>query len=205
MSNRSSWMRYSARLISAHVIALSAFAAHGWAADQANRQLGAHEHGHGTLNIAIEGAKLTMELEVPGADIVGFEHAATTPEQKAAIEKAKVTLANPLELFKLPAAAQCRVTTSKVEIENGPGDHDQHAPKHKPEAAVAKDEAGHGEFHAEYTLECAVADKIQAIDFTYFQKFEAARELGVTVIGPKGQSQYDVTRAKPRIELTGTM
>ena len=53
------------------------------------RQLGAHEHGHGTLNIAIEGTTVSMELEVPGSDIVGFEHVAATPEQKAAYASAK--------------------------------------------------------------------------------------------------------------------
>ena len=34
---------------------------------QEHRELGSHEHGRGTLNIAVEGNKVTMELEVPGA------------------------------------------------------------------------------------------------------------------------------------------
>ena len=47
-----------------------------------HRELGAHEHGHGTLNIALEGSRLTMELEAPGVDIVGFEHAASTKDRR---------------------------------------------------------------------------------------------------------------------------
>ena len=45
-------------------------------AEEKHRQLGAHEHGHGNFNIAIEGKSVSMELEAPGADIVGFEHKA---------------------------------------------------------------------------------------------------------------------------------
>ena len=69
------------------------------ASAEEHRQLGAHVHGHGHLNIAIEGKKLTMELEVPGADIVGFEHEPSTPEQKAAVQQAKAKLADALALF----------------------------------------------------------------------------------------------------------
>ena len=54
-----------------------------------------------------------MELEVPGVDIVGFEHAAKTTRDKATVEKAKTQLLAPLALFKLPAAANCRVTEAK--------------------------------------------------------------------------------------------
>src|SRR3990172_13326550 len=65
-------------------------------AEEAKRELGAHEHGHGTLNIAIENARVSMELEAPGMDIVGFEYAASTDDQKAAVAKAKAELAKPL-------------------------------------------------------------------------------------------------------------
>ena len=57
-------------------------------ADEAERrELGAHEHGHLVLNIAIEGDRIEMELMAPGVDIVGFEHAAETDEHKAKLLK----------------------------------------------------------------------------------------------------------------------
>ena len=65
-----------------------------------------------------------MELEVPGADIVGFEHAAKSRREKAAVEKAKTQLSAPLALFGLPASAACRVTQAEVEVETGEHDHD---------------------------------------------------------------------------------
>ena len=71
-------------------------------AEEARRELGPHQHGHGRLNIAIEGSRVSMELEVPAHDIVGFEHQPNTPEQKAAIEKAKTTLADGLSCSSPP-------------------------------------------------------------------------------------------------------
>ena len=99
-------------------------------AEDEHRELGPHEHGHGTLNIAVEKARMSMELEVPGMDIVGFEHAAATKDEKAAVEKATKALGEPLKVFKLPEAAGCKVADAKVAIEaeheheDGDKDHD---------------------------------------------------------------------------------
>lgn len=101
------------------VLSVPAFAAE-------KRELGAHEHGHGELNIAIEGQALAIELHVPGADIVGFEHAATSAEDKAKIEKAKGILSKPLDLFVLPEAAGCTLANAGVELDVEGGDHDDH-------------------------------------------------------------------------------
>ena len=64
-----------------------------------HRQLGPHVHGQGTLDIAIEGKKISMDLVAPGMDIVGFEHIATTDAQKQAVEKAKAKLLQPRDGF----------------------------------------------------------------------------------------------------------
>ena len=86
--------------------------------------LGAHEHGHSALNVAIEGDRVEMELIAPGADIVGFEHEAESSEDKAAVEQAEATLGEPLSLFGFADAAGCVVETAAVEIEGE--DHDEH-------------------------------------------------------------------------------
>ncbi|MGB0914374.1 MAG: ZrgA family zinc uptake protein, partial [Phaeobacter italicus] len=72
-----------------------------------SRQLGTHEHGVGLMNMAIDGDVLAIELNVPGADIVGFEHAATAEADRAAVERALAVLADPANLIALPAAAAC--------------------------------------------------------------------------------------------------
>lgn len=165
---------------------------------QERREAGPHQHGHGTLNIAIEGSRVSMELEVPGNDIVGFEHAAKTKLQRAAMDKAKGQLGAPLSLFRLPSSAGCAVKEATVKVESGS----------KPDAKKAghkHDDHGHSEFHAEYTLECGTIANLTSIEFPYFSMFKSAEELEVSVITPKGQTKFEVKRGKPRLELSGLM
>ena len=73
------------RLALTTMATLAALAATAPRAEDAHRELGAHVHGIGALNIAVQGAEVAMELHVPGSDIVGFEHEAETAEDKAAL------------------------------------------------------------------------------------------------------------------------
>jgi len=57
-------------------------------AASAEREHGAHEHGVGQLSLAVEGNTVEIEITAPGADIVGFEHAAETEADRAALTAA---------------------------------------------------------------------------------------------------------------------
>ncbi|HJZ34489.1 MAG TPA: DUF2796 domain-containing protein [Hyphomicrobiaceae bacterium] len=177
-----------------------------FAAGAEQRQLGTHEHGRGTLQLAIEDGKLSLEFEAPGADIVGFESVAKTPRQKAAVEDAKKRLLAPQTLFKFPRAAGCVVAAANVDIEREHEDHDGAAAKETPPKANEGHEDGeHSSFHGEYQFTCNAPANITAVDFGYFQAFPGAQKLEVTVITAKGQTKFDVTRSKPRIDLAGMM
>ena len=71
----------------------------GAALAEPHRQHAPHEHGHGTLNLAIDGKKMVLQLTAPSQDIVGFEHAATTPSQQEAVHHARTALSSPADLF----------------------------------------------------------------------------------------------------------
>jgi hypothetical protein len=151
-----------------------------------SRQLGAHEHGQGTLNIAIEGTSVKLELEVPGDDIVGFEHAAKTAADKAKLAKAIAALEQPLTIFKVPAAAQCVTKSAAVAFE--------------ADAGAAAD--AHKEFHGNYVLECAAPGQLTGMDLDYFKTFSGAQGLTVNVITSKGQASSKATRKAPRVDLS---
>lgn len=170
------------------------------------RQLGAHEHGRGALNMAIEGARVSLELEAPGADIVGFEHVAKTARQKAAVAQAKKQLLAPQALFKFPGAAGCEVADARVDLEGG-GEHEHEEAKAGSAAAKGPEaQAGnHSNFHAQYAFNCKDPASITVVEFGYFQAFAGAQKLEVNVITAKGQTTFEVTRAKPRIVLAGMM
>ena len=187
-------------------------------AEGEKRELGAHEHGHSALNIAIEGDRIEMELIAPGADIVGFEHAAESEEDKAVVEQAETTLGNPLSLFTFSSDAGCSVESASVEIE-GEEHHDEHADEAHAEEEhhedgehaeadhdVHESKASHNEFHAAYALTCSAPDALDGIDFTaFFDNFAGAEEIEVTVISEKGQSSYEVERDAATVDLQAVM
>jgi Protein of unknown function (DUF2796) len=171
------------------------------------RQLDAHEHGVGVLNIAIEGTTVAMEFHAPGADIVGFEYAAESEADRAAVDAAVATLAAPLDLFVLPAEAECSVKQAiaglkSEEVHGEHADHDDHS-EHDDHAEHEEnaDETGHTEFHSEYTLACADPDALSDITFAYFDIFENARELEVQIITSSGAQAFEVERDAPALDL----
>ncbi len=185
------------------------------------RQLDAHEHGVGQLDIAFEGSQIAMELHAPGADIVGFEYAAESAGDRAKVDNAVAMLARPLDLFSLPEAAGCSVVQASAELESEAAhegheenhahddhSHDEHAHEDHAEHtgedhAAHSEKSGHTEFHAEYLLNCADPAAASVIEFAYFATFPNALELEVQVISNTGASAFEVTRDAPVLDLRG--
>lgn len=191
---------------------------------EGSRELDSHEHGVGSLNIAVEGTTVAMEFHAPGADIVGFEYAAQSAEDRAAIDAAVATLARPMDLFVMPAAAECTVVRASAALKSeaehdehdehdghdehdehdGHDEHDEHDEHHDDHAAADHDDAAaHTEFHAEYTMNCANPDALRTIEFAYFGAFENARELEIQVISGTGARAFEVERDDPILDLRG--
>ena len=158
------------------------------------RAADAHEHGHGTLNVALEGDTLGIEIEAPGADILGFEYEAKSDEDKAMVALARKILADPAPLVGLPVSAGCSVTEAEIEIgADGEGheDDDDHDHEHEHEH---DEEEGHSEVHAHYTLTCADPAAIKAVDLGgYFAAFPNAEEVDAAVLTDDGQSSGELT------------
>ncbi|MEM9012386.1 MAG: DUF2796 domain-containing protein [Pseudomonadota bacterium] len=218
-------MRTALTLLASTLLAVPALA-------EEARQLGAHEHGVGALNIAIDGGSVAIEFRAPGADIVGFEYEATSAEDRAAIDAAVAQLAKPLDLFVLPAAAACSVTQASATLvsdddhdhgeeahdaqahddhahdDHGHDDHahDDHAHDDHAHGDHGHDEAAdarHTEFHADYTLTCGEPSAIDQITFAYFEMFENALELEVQVVSDSGAQAFEVLREAPVLDLRG--
>ena len=97
---------------------------------QTERELGAHEHGSAALNVALDGNMLFIELESPWNNIVGFEHAPNTEEQKALVEDSLALLDKPMELFEF-AGTDCVVSEVSVESTLSAEMHEEHDEHHE--------------------------------------------------------------------------
>lgn len=182
-----------------NTVTFAAFLAALPAVAEDTRQLSAHEHGVGALNIAIDGAAVAMEFHAPGADIVGFEHAAETDKARAAIDAALALLQSPLALFVLPEAAGCSLISAHAELEGD--EHNSAHEEHEEHEEHHGDTAGHSEFHADYALTCAAPDAITTITFAYFTAFPNAQEVEVQILTTQGARAIDVARDAPVLAL----
>lgn len=120
---------------------------------QETRQMEAHEHGSGSLNIAAEGNALAMEFRAPGADIVGFEYAPESEADQAKVAAAVEALEAPLDLFVLPEAAGCSVTETHAALElEGEDAHEDHG-DHEDHDDHGHDDHDHEAHEEEHTGE----------------------------------------------------
>ncbi|MDV7145163.1 DUF2796 domain-containing protein [Tropicimonas sp. TH_r6] len=203
-------------------LAILAVLCAGAATAQEMEQHAAHVHGTGALDIAVEGNVISMELRAPGADIVGFEHAAQEDEDKAAIAAALEILSHPETLFVPNEAAGCDVTSAEADLHTGEGHHDDHDDgDHEEHAEDGHDahedehdeahedehahegQATHSEFHAEYAFTCAHPEKLTQLALPFFEAFERSEQLEIRLITGKGAQSETLPRDAAGIALEG--
>ncbi|MEQ9555301.1 MAG: DUF2796 domain-containing protein [Rhodospirillales bacterium] len=164
----------------------------------AERGHGAHEHGVGQLSLAVEGNVVEIEITAPGADIVGFEHAADTEADRAVLVAAAARLKDAMTLFRFPPKADCRLEEAEVHsalLDEAHG----HEKGHVHEKGHGHKAEAHAEFRAHYHFRCADPAALSHIDLGYFTAFPAARELEARTITAKGQGAQELTADRPRL------
>ncbi|MDA0143660.1 DUF2796 domain-containing protein [Vibrio toranzoniae] len=188
-------------------------------ANEEFRSHGAHVHGQVEVNIAQDGQELLVEVTAPGADVVGFEHAPETTEQKKVLEQAIAQLNKPDELFSFNNASctlKFKSVTNSLE-----GDHDEHEghdhaehdhDDHKDHDHAEHDhddhkghdhaehdhddhkghdhsEGSHGEFTVEYHYQCSDVAKLDTVSTQWFSKFSNTEKMTVNLLTDTAQIQ----------------
>ena len=211
---------------SAFSLSVALIALTGPALAEEARHADAHEHGHGAFQMVIDDDHTLIEIAVPAFDIIGFEHAPSTADQRDALAKAATSLSRPDLLFTMPEAAECAI--GRVEIGFGAtgGDHDEHDhddhsdhkdhdehkdhDDHKDHADHddykehddhKEGEETHSEVTASYLLTCAHPEALNRVEFGYFDIFPDAEELDVVILSVSGQNAGDVDRNNTVFEI----
>lgn len=152
----------------------------------------AHEHGALKLDVAIEGSKLTIAMEAPLDNLLGFERAPRTDAERKAAADVLARLRSPdkgTPLFTLDPSARC--TLDKVEVQ---------APVLEPGAApAARDE--HADLDAAYEFTCAKPDELRTLDVGLFDAYKRIERIDVQVAGPKGQTKVTLKRPARKVPL----
>jgi hypothetical protein len=144
----------------------------------------AHEHGAAKLNVTVEGQQLTIALESPLDGIVGFERAPKNAAEKAKVDAAVAQLQAADKLFKMDAAAACRLSkTTLMAPVIGVG-----------VAAPVVDKTGHGDLDGEFVFECQEASLVRQIDVGLFDAFPGMKRIDVQAVTSAGQIKRTLRR-----------
>ena len=109
-----------------------------------------HVHGQGQLQVSAHQDQLSVLLVLPAMDVVGFEHAPSSPEQQAKVSEAEARLASPQDIVAADGAAQCTVQSVKIDSLHG-HDHD------------------HADFSVEYQFLCGRPQQLSELRLPIFQ------------------------------------
>jgi hypothetical protein len=152
----------------------------------------AHEHGVARVDIGVEAGRVSVALDMPLDNLVGFERAPRTDaERKAAAELlARLRSADPgALLFTADAAAQCSLGKAEVS-----------APVLEPGAKPATSD-GHADLDATYEFSCARPEELRTLDVGVFDAYRRAKRIDVQMAGPKGQAKATLRRPARKLQL----
>lgn len=166
--------------------------------------LDAHEHGVASLNLVVDGNQVSLELDSPAANLVGFEYQPSTDEDRATVARVKAALEQADGLFTLTAAADCQL--QQVELDSplfAAHDHDEHD-HHDADEHAQDDEHEHGE-HADiegrFDYVCAAPEQLEALTLPLFNDFPAMQRIQVQAITASGQHGAVLTADQPTLPL----
>lgn len=150
----------------------------------------AHVHGVAKMDIAVEARKISLRLETPLDNLVGFERAPRTDSERERADEAVARLRAGDRMFQFDPAAGCRM--ARVELRSA-------ALKLGAAAAAPKD--GHAELEGEWEFDCNDATLAGHLDVGLFV-FNPLKRVQVQLALPKAQLKRELKRPNPRIVLS---
>lgn len=161
-------------------------------AEEEHRQHHAHEHGAAKLMIAVEGDQLQIELDTPGFNLFGFEHAPQTQEEKDLVASVRAQLAQGSTLFVGLSAMSCQQTAWSMTMEDEHEDHDEdHHADHDDDEVHDTDhdeehdhdhEESHQDWLASWQFSCSGLNKMNSLQVKLFDYLEHLEDLDVAYL-----------------------
>jgi len=168
---------------------------------QIEREYGQHVHGEGNAEIVIENNVVTVDLSLPGINVVGFEHAPRTPDDEAAIEAALVFFRTEPWLSFSPQA-DCEVISINAHTH---GFDDDHAHSHDDDGHDHdhddRHDHAHADFHILLTAHCQDARALRWMEVDVFTAFPGNELLRADVLAEDSAVRARLTAGQTRIQL----
>ena len=162
--------------------------------------VGAHEHGIARLGLAVDGTRLTVDLELPAESVFGFEHAPHTEQERATVAEALDRLrTGGARLLAFPDGATCALDSAEVHAPGGV--EDDHAgedqPPHTDEGHEHEDEGnGHEDVHLLASLTCS-REPLGPASLRFADLLPDVEQVDLTVFTAAGEAAARVAPDAP--------
>ena len=152
---------------------------------------GAHQHGVGTLDIAVDAGRIAVQFGTPLDNLVGFERAPRTDSERRRADEAVARLQDGEQLFRFDPAAGCRLVHASLD-----------SPALRPGGnTTAAAPGSHADLHARWEFACTDTAKATQVDVGLFA-FRQLRRVQVQLVLPKAQLKRELKRPNGRLPLT---
>ena len=185
------------------------------------RSAEAHIHGDAELAVVVDADVVTIELETPLYNLLGFEHHPETAAQKTKVEMAEGQLQKGEALFVFNAEAKCNLMSESKAVHLFDEDHEEHDDheehhddheehddeehdddEHHDDEYHDEDESSHKDALLQYQYRCAAPSSLENVSVNLFEFFEDMSDIDVTYLGPSTQKQVSLTRKNTQMDLS---
>ena len=142
---------------------------------------GKHVHGEVTVNIALEGRTLALEIDAPAAQTLGFEKSPRDDRERAAVKAVDDWFRSGRNMLGVPPAAGCRLT--------------------KSEFTPPKLGDGHADYRGSYLFDCAAPQALAWIEVWALRRMQGLEKAEVNLVTPAGQRQETLRGGAVRVTL----
>lgn len=183
------------------------------------QQQHAHTHGRLSLDVAVDAQAITIAMESPLDNFLGFERAPRTDAERQRVKDMVARLNAADRLFVVDPAGECKL--SKVELEAGAlglgskkGSHDhEHAGKaehdhdhdhgdHDHDHDHDHEHGKHADIDASIVFACAKPAAAKFVDVKLFDSFKRIHDIDAQVASPQGQFKRALRPNSARLSLT---
>ena len=147
-----------------------------------------HTHGEGKLQILQAGSEWQFVLQLPAADVLGFEYAPSTASEKKRYKETQKAFQRFDDIFTLSNTCELLDTTleSPWEVAN---EHEGHAHRNT-----------HSDFRVAYLLSCQ--GPVKRIEMTGFPHWPSLQHVNAIWVTNKGQGALEITPSQPTLLIS---
>ena len=149
-----------------------------------------HQHGVATLDVAAEPGRVTLYVESPLDNLLGFERAPRTDAERQQVDKMLATLRAGEAMFRIDSAAAC--TLAKVTLTS---------PALGLGTAAVADKDHHADLEGRFEFTCKAGQRAGFVEVGLFENFPSLKRIELQVATPKGQLKATLVRPASRVAL----